>query len=76
MEGILGITQVEHCQHCSPQVEWIQNEPGKPPEFFFRGFPRDGWTVLSKKRVIVLCKACTGSAEIIRVGSREQTPKC
>jgi len=56
---ILIPTVVEHCQHCSPTVEWLETEPGKPPHFVFKGFPRAGQCVLSNKTVVVVCERCT-----------------
>jgi len=46
---------IEHCSHITPYFWWVVNEPGKAPEFAYKGFPRDGLVVLSKARVIVLC---------------------
>jgi hypothetical protein len=61
---IRGITcEVEHCQHCAPQVWWVVNEAGKPPQFAWKGFPKDGQIVLSKKRCLVLCGKCSGSIQ-------------
>jgi len=75
MEWKLGITEVEHCQHCRPLVKWIENNPGKAPELVFEGFPRDGWMVLSKAKVILLCKACAGSSESIQAEIQRLTQK-
>ena len=51
--------EVDHCQHVSPKLFWIENEPGKAPQFAYIGFPRDGQVVLSKNRVVVLCRYCS-----------------
>lgn len=57
---ITGITpDVEHCLHCKPMLWWLENQPGKPPQFAFKGFPASGQVVLSKARVIVLCSQCS-----------------
>lgn len=53
--------EIEHCQHCKPIFCWIQNKPGKPPQFMFKGFPTNGQVVLSASRVIVFCSRCVGS---------------
>jgi len=51
--------EVEHCQHCRPTWDWIENQEGKPPQVVFTGFPRAGVMVMSKARVIVLCGSCS-----------------
>jgi hypothetical protein len=50
--------EIEHCQHCSPRVWWVEFDPGKPPQFAYTGFPKDGQCILSKNRWIVLCRSC------------------
>lgn len=60
MLWITGIAcNVEHCQHCNPNVFWLENEEGKAPQFAFRGFPTDGQVVMSKATMIVVCSACS-----------------
>jgi len=52
-------TTVEHCQHCSPRVWWIENDPGRPPQLAYTGFPKDGQIAMSKNKVVVLCRICS-----------------
>lgn len=47
-----------HCQHVNPKLWWIEFSPGKPPQYAYTGFPHDGQVVLSKDKVIVLCRRC------------------
>jgi hypothetical protein len=49
---------VEHCQHCCPRIEWVENSPGKPPQFMFKGFPSSGQVVLANQRCVVFCSRC------------------
>jgi len=57
---------VLHCQHVHPQVWWITYEPNLPPQFGYTGFPADGQVVLSKGKVIVVCRKCSGAVEIMK----------
>jgi hypothetical protein len=69
---ITGISlEVLHCQHCKPEVWWMEKEPGKAPILAFKGFPKDGWVTMSKNQVGVICMKCQegrviADSEIIR----------
>lgn len=62
----MGINvDVDHCQHCTPQFWFIENEPGKAPQFAYKGFPASGQVVLSNNGVIVLCSRCAPMLETV-----------
>lgn len=57
---------VLHCQHCKPAVQWVVYKPGEAPQFGYTGFPVNGQVVLSKSKVIVVCRACSGAIEVMK----------
>lgn len=56
--------QVEGCSHAKARVWWIDYEPGKPPCLAYSGFSEAGTMLLSKKKVIVLCRKCSQMSEV------------
>lgn len=67
--GITGIVKpimVAHCTHCpTASVTWIENEAGKPPDLFFKGFPKHGRVVLSKEVILLACDRCAEQVDSI-----------
>lgn len=57
---------IEHCQHCTPVVWWLDKSPGNPPQFVFRGFPTEGQVVLSFKTIVVICRKCALPIELAK----------
>lgn len=55
---------VLHCQHCKPSVTWVVYKPGEAPQFAYTGFPADGQIVLSKQKIILMCKRCTPGIDV------------
>lgn len=58
--------EVQHCQHCHPTWDWIENQEGKPPQGVFTGFPMHGAILLSKKTVVVFCGRCALPEDILK----------
>lgn len=56
---------VLHCQHCNPSFHWVVYKPGEPPQFAYTGFPENGQVTLSRNKVIVLCRACSGAMDLM-----------
>lgn len=57
---IIRAAFMERCPHCpSAKVWWVTHDVGKPPEFIFEGFPREGLVILSKTTVVVYCEKCS-----------------
>lgn len=61
MSWVIGEeVNLEVCQHCiHTRVWWIENEAGKPPTFAYSNFPKDGQVLLSKKKIVVICRCCS-----------------
>lgn len=53
-----------HCQHCVPRLWWVVYKSGEPPQFAYRGFPKNGQVILSKGKVIVVCERCLPPADL------------
>lgn len=66
MAEIFKPVLVIQCSHCpNAAVEWRENEPGKPPDLLFRGFPTNGRMMLSKGTVLLACDRCRGQLDVI-----------
>ena len=60
-------TRIATCQHCThARIWWLENEPGKAPQFAYSGFPGSGQIVLSKAKIILVCRQCQSVVDVLK----------